>query len=339
MADDEITSADSTSVTPTGIPEVDNLLDALAAGHQRDNVSSFVYGNLIQCLPLTVADKKRAQYKCGSFVYSLSDLDIAWLTRSLMGECGSDKTAVTLYSWTLFNRWMRWYHNNYEAFWMMIRAFSQPVNPNFNRTGAHCRQGGTLYKDMTACSPEQLAKRDLVTFGPLNQTIQKYAESFAIGKLLPQYDYVDFGHTDFSKKWGSQIKVNGQVTRDYFLTRAQLKEAGTTVSGYPVAYLGMRDYVPTIDAGSPVPYDQLISYVRVQVAAGQRAMESVASLTRSKVLSDASLYAEMSSRQKTQQIANAAGSTIATDGAVMTTPKQIQIAANTDLQVGADDSY
>lgn len=339
MADEEITTADSTEVKPTGIQEVDDMLVELAAGHQRDNVSSYVYGNLIAVPPLQIANEKRARYKCGSYEYSLNDLDIAWLTRALMGECGSDKSKVTLYSWTLFNRYMRWYHNKFEAFWLMLRAFSQPINPNFSRTGAHCRPGGEDYKDMKTCSPEQLDRRDLITYGPLNETVQKYVEMFATGKLLPQYAYVDFGHTPFSKQWGSQITVAGKLTNDYFLTRDQLKAAGTTVSGYPVMFVGMRDYVPTIDTGNPLPYDQLVSYLRVQVAAGQRAMTTVASLTRSKVVSEASQYAEASSQQTTQQVANAAGTTIAMAGAEMTTPKEILIAANTDLQVGADDSW
>jgi len=86
--------------------------------------------------------------------YRLSADDVLWAARSVVYEGGDP--AATL--WTLTQRWYM-ARANYPSFGVFVRAFSQPVNPDWRRDGKFCRPGGQ-YNGKPNCSAAALATRD-----------------------------------------------------------------------------------------------------------------------------------------------------------------------------------
>lgn len=119
--------------------------------------------------------------------YTLTETDVIWLARSIRGECGPHPTreAAAAVSWTLMNRFMllpafaKW-----TSFTDLIRAFSQPVNPEWFADGSKCREGGPFHGKEN-CDPKttawrvQLSGMPLSTLGPA----AGYARAFAEGTL------------------------------------------------------------------------------------------------------------------------------------------------------------
>jgi hypothetical protein len=77
-----------------------------------------------------------------------------WTARAVVFEGGP--TDVTL--WTLAQRFSQLRHS-YSTFAGFIRGFAQPINPDWSRTGKHCRRGG-YFEDTPYCEPDRLDRRD-----------------------------------------------------------------------------------------------------------------------------------------------------------------------------------
>lgn len=85
--------------------------------------------------------------------YRLTPDDILWTARAVVYEGGD--AAATL--WTLTQRYFM-ARTNYPSFGAFVRAFSQPVNPDWASDGKFCAPGGR-YHDQPNCSPAALARR------------------------------------------------------------------------------------------------------------------------------------------------------------------------------------
>lgn len=88
--------------------------------------------------------------------YQLTEEDMLWLARSTSYEGGPP--AVTI--WTEVQRFAQMHREGlFSSFAALIRAFSQPVNPDWLRDGRYCRPGGS-YANRSECSPGALSVRE-----------------------------------------------------------------------------------------------------------------------------------------------------------------------------------
>lgn len=105
---------------------------------------------------------RRIEAKIGghAFHYDMTDEDVLWCARMLVGEGGND--AATL--WTMASRFVLLTNNRpglYPTLTKLVRAYSEPINPKFQRDGVLCREGGHLH-DAPACMPGRLARRTAI---------------------------------------------------------------------------------------------------------------------------------------------------------------------------------
>jgi hypothetical protein len=361
----ETQTNESGTLELTRDPTVDSLLGQIADDMDHDLAAAYVYGNLQKCPELAIKNKKRTLYKVAQGPnsklgpYKLTDLDIAWLARSLMGEGGDTKEHAQLYAWTMFNRFMILYRapfdspeqvvaegkgvqfkaKRFASFWRMILDFSQPVNPKWRRDGLYCKPGGSQAKT-DRCAPEKLDRRDLVTFQKnITEPQLTYAQDLAVGKLKPpDVTYVDFGQTELGKTYGTPITINKNT--EYFLTAENLNKSGASWPGGKVIKVGEEDYIPELDTGTPLPYDYLIGHLRAVVAGDQRALSNQRTIARTDLTARAAYASQAAANQKAQQLANTVQSTTSQKAGQAV----VAIATEQDLdpdgnQVGSDSTW
>lgn len=108
-------------------------------------------------MPLTTTHTERRIETASGWHYDMTDEDIVWCARMLVGEGGND--AATL--WTMASRLALLAKNApgiYPTLTALVRAYSEPINPKFQRHGLLCKVGGHLH-DAPACMPGRLARR------------------------------------------------------------------------------------------------------------------------------------------------------------------------------------
>lgn len=313
----------------TEVPEIDALLRKITDIATQQKVMAFVYKNLTAS-PKAKGNVQRAVYAVPNagkkLEYVLNDEDINWLARSLNGEGGAaGRVEASTITWTMFNRWLLNPKgpSNYSTFWKFIQFFSQPVNPRWRRDGDFCRVGGSKY-GTASCSPQKLARRDEMAFGPVPKVCTDFANEMAIGTLeQPPVLYVNFASTPetiaFSKALPMplyHIPSKGKGLGNYFFTVEQ-EQAFTNRGKNPfkvayfagVARVGSRG-VPTFDVAAPLNQNQLIAYVTSFVEGTSRAQQNQVA-SKAAVNSSASGKAQEEVVQKRQQMANVAQATTA----------------------------
>ena len=85
--------------------------------------------------------------------YRLTPDDILWTARAVVYEGGDPAATV----WTLTQRFYM-ARTNYSSFASFVRAFSQPVNPDWAADGKFCAPGGR-YHGQPNCSSSALSRR------------------------------------------------------------------------------------------------------------------------------------------------------------------------------------
>jgi hypothetical protein len=201
----------------------------------------------------------------------------------------------------MFNRFMLVYHSSFQSFWRMILDFSQPVNPKWRRDGLFCKVGGR-YHNNDLCSPQKLARRDRLAFGPITQPQLGFAEELAVGTLeAPTKVYVNFGGTAYGKAHGEF------VDNEWYLTAEQ--DVNAKWPSGKVLKIGVRAVEPA-DTVTPLTHNQLLSYVTNKIEGEQRAQQNQV-VNKGGINSSASTQAQAEATQKLQQVANAAQSTTA----------------------------
>lgn len=117
----------------------------------------------------------------------INDDTALWMARMCVGEgglkCSVDKAAAML--WALMNRWMLWDKRHvYPSYKSLMRAFSQPINPRWQR-------GGDLaikWEDTTFASPAKLKRRERICsyqWSEIPKRIRDAVSDFQSGKLFP----------------------------------------------------------------------------------------------------------------------------------------------------------
>lgn len=322
-----------TPIAITSYPDIDELIRQIANRATRNKVQAYVYGNLTARPKLTVSANKRAIYGImggqSAFQYSLTDLDIAWLTRSLMGEGGSDRTGARLHGWAMFNRFMFVFHNSFKTFWRYILDFSQPVNPKWRRDGIMCGVGGKHYGEPEHCSAHKLARRDRMAFGKLTQPQIGFAEELAVGTLEPpEKSYINFGGTPYGIKHGERVHGEWYLTKEQDVSMKW--PSGTVVK------LGVRNALP-IDTVTPLTHNQLLAFVTAKLEGDQRATSN-GTTTRGEINARASVQAQQNAAYELRQGANVSQMTDALHNGIPATFGAIGMGVG-GLQVGSDDTW
>lgn len=346
-----------TAVQLTGDPAVDALLQKFSTSAWFDGTMAYVWGNMVVRPKLDASSKVRKVYAVlGAkfyYEYHLTDLDIAWLARSMWGEGANTREMASVHAWGAFNRFMLnpAFHTGKfkDCFWRYILFFSQPVNPIWRRTGAMCKIGGVHY-GQDICSEVRLANRDQKAFsanisaGPL-----KLAEEFAVGTLeSPGEVIIDYGDPgrNFAVLGGK--KIGTEVV--YPLAALKKAPAGAKFDPYTMwekILKGTRKtarVIPKIDR--PVQPDdtvprldtnQLIAYIQDRLAREQNSL-----LNDSKKKADFSLTAstnmQASADLKGQQIANAVQAVSAAKNAKPPSPAEATKGSD-GQQVCSDDTW
>lgn len=91
--------------------------------------------------------------------YELTPGDLLWAARMIEGEGGNQAGVL----WTMAQR-LALVHRSapHLTFSDLIRAYSQPINPRWQRDGEFCRPGGPR-SDTEACDERHLARRERIT--------------------------------------------------------------------------------------------------------------------------------------------------------------------------------
>ena len=183
----------------------------------------------------------RAVFRGPKKGYTLSDKDVEWLARSMWGEEEADdvvgKTAV---AWTHIRRFLlinyKWMSQGWP-FWKYLQAHSQPINPQWLRTGKYCRPGGQYYGNPKHCSEASLKKRDKWQKGKVPAKWMKLAQAFSEGKVANPfyevtYDFAADWLVDGQKRPGKPILM-GKAPYNAHLTYSNLKpkEQKTVIPG------------------------------------------------------------------------------------------------------------
>lgn len=114
--------------------------------------------------------------------YRLTDEDVFWAAK--MAAFEGDPAEVL---WTMTQRFAQATHP-WNSFTEFIQAFSQPINPKWQRTGVFCQPGGKGYRTR-ACEENRLARRDRVAamdwseLEALKPTAVAYTLTWAKGRL------------------------------------------------------------------------------------------------------------------------------------------------------------
>jgi len=122
------------------------------------------------------------------FRYRLTDADVLWAGRMADGE-GDDDAAKVLWSMT-----QRLVLVRGSSFTRLIQAYSQPINPIWQRDGVCCRQGATgcparpseSYYGTDYCSESRLRRRDAMFRKPWDELpagVRRVVSDWATARL------------------------------------------------------------------------------------------------------------------------------------------------------------
>lgn len=160
------------------------------------------------------------------FSYELTPDDVFWATKMAIFEGRKDVRDVL---WTMAQRFVSTYPvQRWKSFAHFIREYSQPINPDWARSGKFCREGGK-YASQDSCSEERLAKRDRIAKLSWADLLKKYPEptqltlDWAMGRLhnrVPRA--IHFAVPGVSERWMTRNPGGKIVKRggNWFLATA-----------------------------------------------------------------------------------------------------------------------
>lgn len=110
--------------------------------------------------------------------YPITDEDLLWLARAVKYE--GDPTTYAATAWTLAQRYAL-VRSTYPTFAALIRAYAQPINPLWSRTGSKCGPGGS-HVGTDSCSDRALDIRDRAVNDPVPEQLA-WARRWAAGEI------------------------------------------------------------------------------------------------------------------------------------------------------------
>jgi hypothetical protein len=140
--------------------------------------------------------------KQGGWSYTLTPADKLWAARMVQGEGPVGDSAAVLWTMTqLFapagQRAKYGRPDRFRSFAELIKAYSQPINPRWLRTGDFCRPGGSR-SSSPACSETRLRRREVLATMPyvgVDAAKRSVVERWASGALSnPVPGAYEFAH-------------------------------------------------------------------------------------------------------------------------------------------------
>ena len=134
----------------------------------------------------------------------IDDETALWLMRMCVGEGGGSCTAIKASTmlWALLNRWMLHpWRRNWPTFQGMVRAFSQPINPRWQKGGNLAKKN----KNKPSATPARLRRRAWICElkkSQINSDVLIAAENLQSGVLEPEYFFEKIDHKRISN-WAS----------------------------------------------------------------------------------------------------------------------------------------
>jgi hypothetical protein len=127
-----------------------------------------------------------------------------WAARMCVGEggrkCSEEKAAAML--WALMNRWfLHPARRHWPTFLYLMRRFSQPINPRWQKGGDLARK----YRNKPAGSPARLRRRARIcalTWDDIPEQILFAVEWFRLGIMPPTDKLLELDHPRISN-WAS----------------------------------------------------------------------------------------------------------------------------------------
>lgn len=155
----------------------------------------------------TVYVRNRVLHGPGGFTYQLTDDDLLWLGRAVLGEAGTRTRGGSAVAWA-----MAQYHAlvlgsggsrpKHRTLASLLRAYCQPINPMWASADASGCQ-----RNPDACTPQLLARRASITnmsWESLPASVRQLVGSFAQGTLENPVP----GATDWAaSNWGSRSTI------------------------------------------------------------------------------------------------------------------------------------
>lgn len=202
-------------------------------------------------------------------MYTLSDEDVLWACRMVIGEGYHDVNEVL---WCMTQRFMRLYgRTNYRTFTQLIQAYSQPINPKWRRDGVFCRPGGRSH-EKDSCNPKRLERRDVLakaTIPSLQKAHPAYAEviqhvfswaqgfsentvpgaiHFAVPSIVSRQprNYASFGPADYRNRllrWRNSSEQREVAKHNWFMAipSTHNKWHENTVAMHPAQALSVEE--------------------------------------------------------------------------------------------------
>ncbi len=162
-------------------------------GYTTSPQDSILYDRTVTSDPtlvLPTPDELGKIYGPNGFEYQITPNDLLWMARSIMGEGGSIGATM----WTYVNRLTAGGHGRTLS--GLIQSFSQPVNPQWSRTGAFCNPESGTKRTEDRCSEANLRERDSLrarNWTSIPDHVRRLVISFAQGRIQNQWgNVVDF---------------------------------------------------------------------------------------------------------------------------------------------------
>lgn len=137
-------------------------------------------------------------------VCTIDEETALWAARMCVGEggknCSEEKASAML--WALMNRWfLHPARRHWPTFLYLMRRFSQPINPRWQKGGDLARK----YAGKPAASPARLRRRARICalgWGDIPDQVFEMVRLFMFGKLSPPYGLFRLDHPRISN-WAS----------------------------------------------------------------------------------------------------------------------------------------
>ena len=158
---------------------------------------------------------------------AIDDETALWAARMCVGEggrrCSAVKAAAML--WAVMNRWMLHTARRYwPTYRFLMRRFSQPINPRWQRGGDLARKyAGT--KHCTSARLRRRARISSLTWDEIPERIADAVEDFQLGQLPPPAELFELerprisnwaSHKGLSKKYPWGLTFTKSAQPDWF---------------------------------------------------------------------------------------------------------------------------
>lgn len=172
---------------------------------------------------------------------TIDDKTELWLARMIIGEggknCSFEKASAML--WALMNRWhLHPGRRHWPTFLYMVRRFSQPVNPRWQKDGDLTRKAikkhGPKYWAVTPARLRRRAKICSMEWGDIPMDVADEVARFKDGRQSPPYKLTTVDHQRISN-WASYDGLQRKYPwgidfdGDWFFEDARLVATGHVV--------------------------------------------------------------------------------------------------------------